>query len=360
MTWFYLQLNIILSKNINRLIIVSHLGRPTSETDKKYTLLPVYKYLQDVLKMDIDFINLLNDFNISKRVVLCENIRYFRAETKKDTDENVEKLCNLLSSLGDVYVNDAFGTLHRDHCSITGVNCESKVCGLLVKKELQVFNPLLGSKVGKPVIAILGGSKINDKIKLISNLLDKVDHLIIGGGMAFTFKKVLQNYEIGNSLFDEEGSLIVKDIINKANENNVKIYLPIDFIISDKFSEDGIIMTSGLNKNIPDGFMGLDIGPESIKHFEKILEISKTVLWNGPMGVFEMESFSKGTCKLLEKLADLTCKDTFTIIGGGDTAACAYKYRYNDKMSHVSTGGGASLKLLEGSELIGLSVLDNI
>jgi len=347
----------IMERNARRLIIVSHMGRPNGEYNEKYSLKPVRDYLQKVLKRYVKLYDLEKPHTLVDGVVLCENIRFYDGETRKSSMIYIDRLCSILTSFGDIYVNDAFGTLHRDHCSITGVNCPIKVSGLLVKKELEVFGPLLNSTANKPVVAILGGSKINDKIKLVSNLLDKVNHLIIGGGMAFTFKKVLDNYEIGSSLFDEEGSHIINDIIEKAKKNGVRIHLPIDFVISNEFSENGIIRNTYINEPIPDGFMGLDIGPESVKHFSKILEKSKTVLWNGPMGVFEMDSFSYGSRGLLHILANN--QDIFSIIGGGDTASCAYKYGYNDKMSHVSTGGGASLKLLEGSELIGLSILDN-
>lgn len=254
--------------------------------------------------------------------------------------------------------DDAFGTAHRAHSSMVGVELPQKASGFLMKKELDYFAQAL-EKPQRPFLAILGGAKVSDKIQLIDNLLTKVDSLIICGGMAFTFKKTLENVKIGNSLFDEAGSETVGDLVEKAKKNNVKIVLPNDYIISDKFGEDGEIKTATDEEGIPDGWMGLDCGEKSIQLFKNAISEAKTILWNGPPGVFEMKSFAKGTKATLDAAVDGAQNGKIVIIGGGDTATVAANYGVEDKLSHVSTGGGASLELLEGKDLPGVSALSS-
>ena len=252
--------------------------------------------------------------------------------------------------------DDAFGTAHRAHSSMVGVDLPQKASGFLVKKELEYFAKALENPQ-RPFLAILGGAKVSDKIQLIDNLLGKVNSLIICGGMAFTFKKVLNNLKIGNSLFDEPGSKTVNDIVEKAKKNNVKIVLPVDYVTGDKFAADAQVGHATDADGIPDGWMGLDCGEESIKLFKETIGEAKTILWNGPPGVFEMEPFSKATKATLDAAVDAAQSGKIVIIGGGDTATVAAKYGVEDKLSHVSTGGGASLELLEGKDLPGVSAL---
>lgn len=252
--------------------------------------------------------------------------------------------------------DDAFGTAHRAHSSMVGVDLPQKASGFLMKKELDYFAKALENPQ-RPFLAILGGSKVSDKIQLIDNLLTKVDSLIICGGMAFTFKKTLENVKIGNSLFDEAGSKTVGDLIDKAKKNGVKIVLGNDYIISDKFGEDGQIGKATDEEGIPDGWMGLDCGERSIQLYKDAILEAKTILWNGPPGVFEMKSFATGTKATLDAAVDAAQGGKIVIIGGGDTATVAAKYGVEDKLSHVSTGGGASLELLEGKDLPGVSAL---
>lgn len=254
--------------------------------------------------------------------------------------------------------DDAFGTAHRAHSSMVGIDLPQKAAGFLVKKELDYFAQAL-EKPQRPFLAILGGSKVSDKIQLISNLLTKVDILIICGGMSFTFKKILENVKIGNSLFDEAGSRTVENLVETAKKNGVKLVFPNDYIISDKFGEDGHIKTSTDEEGIPDGWMGLDAGEKSIQLFKETISEAKTILWNGPPGVFEMKSFATGTKATLDAVVEAAQNGKIVIIGGGDTATVAANYGAEDKLSHVSTGGGASLELLEGKELPGVAALSN-
>jgi phosphoglycerate kinase len=255
-------------------------------------------------------------------------------------------------------VDDAFGTAHRAHSSMVGVDLPQKASGFLMKKELEYFAKAVENPE-KPFLAILGGAKVSDKIQLIDNLLGKVNSLIICGGMAFTFKKTLENVKIGDSLFDEAGSKIVGDLVEKAKKNNVEIVLPVDYITADKFDKDAKTGTATDEEGIPDGWMGLDCGPKSIELYKKAISSAKTILWNGPPGVFEFEAFAKGTKATLDAAVDAAQNGKIVIIGGGDTATVAAKYKVEDKLSHVSTGGGASLELLEGKELPGVSALSS-
>merc|ERR1711972_1026187 len=261
-----------------------------------------------------------------------------------------------LKALADVYCNDAFGTAHRAHSSMVGEGYEVKCSGGLMSKELDAFAKVLETPA-KPVLAILGGAKVSDKIQLITNMLDKVDKLIVGGGMAYTFLKVNDGMAIGTSLYDEEGAKIVPEIIAKAEKLAVEIILPVDFVVSSKFGEDGEVKTATKADGIPDGFMGLDCGPESMKLNAKAVAKAKTIIWNGPMGVFEMAKFEKGTKDLMDEVVKATKKKTITIIGGGDTATCCKKYDTEKKVTHCSTGGGASLELLEGKPMPGIEAL---
>jgi phosphoglycerate kinase len=302
-------------------------------------------------------------------VILLENLRFHLEEEGKGVNENGEKVKasaeNVnsfrasLSKLGDVYVNDAFGTAHRAHSSMVGCQLPQKASGFLLKKELTYFSKALDNPV-KPFLAILGGAKVKDKIQLIENMLDKVDIMIIGGGMAFTFLKVLNNMEIGASLFDEEGAKIVQNLMDKAKKNNVQMVLPSDFVTGDKFAEDCKVGQATVASGIPAGCLGLDIGPESVKAFKEAVAKAKTIVWNGPPGVFEFANFAAGTKAVMDGVVAATQGGATVIIGGGDTATCCAKYGTEDKVSHVSTGGGASLELLEGKTLPGVAALSSL
>ncbi|CAO2607693.1 Phosphoglycerate kinase 2 [Lemmus lemmus] len=291
-------------------------------------------------------------------VILLENLRFHVEEEGKGKDSS-EAFRASLSKLGDVYVNDAFGTAHRAHSSMVGINLPQKASGFLMKKELDYFAKVL-EHPERPFLAILGGAKVSDKIQLINNMLDKVNFMIIGGGMAYTFLKELKNMQIGASLFDEEGAKIVKDIMAKAEKNGVKITFPVDFVTADKFDENAKVGQATLESGIPSGWMGLDCGPESIKNNAQVVAQAKLIVWNGPMGVFEWDAFAKGTKALMDEVVQATSKGCITIIGGGDTATCCAKWDTENKVSHVSTGGGASLELLEGKVLPGVEALSNM
>ena len=274
----------------------------------------------------------------------------------KASPEAVSAFRASLAKLGDVYVNDAFGTAHRAHSSMVGEGFSVKAAGFLVDKELRAFAKVLDSPA-KPVLAILGGAKVSDKIQLIKNMLSKVDKMIIGGGMAYTFLKVIDNMPIGSSLYDEEGAKIVGEIMAEAKQKGVEITLPVDFVASSKFGDDGEIKPADKAGGIPDGFMGLDCGPKSVALNAEVIRSSRTIIWNGPMGVFEMGAFENGTKSMMDTMVAATEAGITTVIGGGDTATCCLKYGTEDKVSHVSTGGGASLELLEGKVLPGVAAL---
>ena len=263
-----------------------------------------------------------------------------------------------MSNADAFLIDDAFGTAHRAHSSMVGVELSQKVSGFLMKKELDYFAQALESPK-RPFLAILGGAKVSDKIQLIDNLLSKVDSLIICGGMAFTFKKTLENVKIGNSLFDEAGSKTVGDLVEKAKRNGVKLVLPCDYVTADKFDKDAKTGYATDEEGIPDGWMGLDCGDKSIESCKKTISEAKTILWNGPPGVFEFDAFAKGTKAMLDAAVEAAQSGKIVIIGGGDTATVAAKYEVEDKLSHVSTGGGASLELLEGKDLPGVSALSS-
>jgi phosphoglycerate kinase len=301
-------------------------------------------------------------------VILLENLRFHVEEEGKGVDADGNKLKAdpakvtefraAIRKMADIYCNDAFGTAHRAHSSMVGEGFDIKCSGGLMSKELDAFAKVLDAPA-KPLLAILGGAKVSDKIQLIMNMLDKVDKIIVGGGMAFTFLKVNDGMSIGGSLFDEEGAKIVPEIMTKAKAKGCEIILPVDFIVSSKFGEDGEIKTCTKAEGVSDGFMGLDCGPESQKINAAAVNSSKTIIWNGPMGVFEMGKFEAGTKNLMDVIVAATATGTITVIGGGDTATACKKYGTEEKVTHCSTGGGASLELLEGKDLPGVSALSD-
>ncbi|MEG0249457.1 MAG: phosphoglycerate kinase [Peptostreptococcus sp.] len=343
-----------------KVILCSHLGKPKGEAKPELTLAPVAKRLSEMLGKEVLFAaddNVVGE-NAKKAVsemkdgdvVLLQNTRYRIEETK-----NEENFSKELASLADVFVNDAFGTAHRAHCSTVGAGefLEERVCGYLIQKEID----FLGSAVEnpkRPFLAILGGAKVSSKLGVINNLLEKVDTLIIGGGMAYTFIKAL-GHEIGTSLLEEDKIDYAKEMMAKAEEKGVKLLLPVDVVYADKYAEDATPHISE-GRDIPADCMGLDIGPKTREIFAEAIKSSKTIVWNGPMGVFEFENFAKGTKAIAEAMANT---DATTIIGGGDSAAAVNQMGFGDKMSHISTGGGASLEFLEGKELPGIAALDN-
>jgi len=341
--------------NPKRLILISHLGRPKGKYDENLSLKIILPYLEKKLKRKIGFSNLDDVNNNSNKIILLENIRFYPEEEAKIIDDNVLNFRSKLTQLCDIYINDAFGCSHRSHSSIVGINCPIKIPGLLLKREVEFLSNKMDSGK-KPVLAIIGGAKVKDKIQLLKNLIPKVDNIIIGGGMAFTFLKK-NGFSIGDSLFDEDGYKIIDEIYKIANNHKTNIYLPIDFVVSDKFCNNGNIKLVNIHDKIDDGCMGLDIGPETIKSFVKVISYCKTIIWNGPMGVFEWSNFEQGTFKIAEYLANVTKPDVVTIIGGGDTVSCVCKFNFNNCYTHLSTGGGASLKLLEGNELVGIKGL---
>ncbi|CUS20981.1 LAQU0S02e02806g1_1 [Lachancea quebecensis] len=365
----------VLEQKPKVVVLASHLGRPNGERVEKYSLKPVAAELQKLLGKDVTFLNDCVGPDVTKAVnsaapgsvILLENLRFHIEEEgsrkvdgkKVKADKaDVEKFRKELCSLADVYVNDAFGTAHRAHSSIVGFELEQRAAGFLLSKELEYFGKALENPA-RPFLAILGGAKVADKIQLIDNLLDKVDSIIIGGGMAFTFKKVLEGTEIGNSIFDKAGAEIVPKLAEKAKQKNVQIVLPVDFVCGDSFSADAQVKNVTDKEGVPQGWEGLDCGPESRKLFSTVVAKAKTIVWNGPPGVFEFEKFSEGTQALLKDAVKASESGATVIIGGGDTATVAKKYGVVDKISHVSTGGGASLELLEGKELPGVTFLSS-
>lgn len=342
-----------------RLILTSHLGKPKGP-DAKFSLAPVAKRLSELLGKEVKFAaddTVVGD-NAKKAVaemkdgdvVLLENTR-FRAEESK----NGEEFSKELASLADIYVNDAFGSAHRAHSSTEGVTkyLDTAVAGFLINKELKFLGEAVNNPV-RPFVAILGGAKVSDKINVINSLLDKVDTLIIGGGMAYTFLKS-QGFTVGTSLLEEDKVDYAKEMIEKAKAKGVSLLLPIDNVVADKFSKDATPVVTE-DQNIADGYMGLDIGPKTSELYADAIKGAKTVVWNGPMGVFEFENFAKGTIKVAEAMAE---SDATTVIGGGDSAAAVNILGFGDKMTHISTGGGASLEFLEGKELPGIAALND-
>ena len=361
-------------------ILMSHLGRPNGKVVAKYTLAPVAEKLQELLGRPVKFLKDCVGPEVEAEcakvkpgdVVLLENLRFHieeegKAKIKKEdgTEEKIkadkEKVAEFrasLTRLADVYINDAFGTAHRDHSSMTGVQLPQRACGYLMKKELDAFAAVLDNPT-RPLLAILGGAKVADKIQLINNLLDKADQIIIGGGMAFTFKKVLTGMSIGSSLFDEEGAKLVPDLMKKAEAQGKQIILPVDYVIADKFAPDAQVRAADDESGIPDGWMGLDVGPKSSNKFVRAILAAKTIVWNGPAGVFEFDAFQAGTKAMADAIVQATAEGATTVIGGGDTATAAKKYGADKKVTHTSTGGGASLEFLEGKTLPGVAALSD-
>lgn len=341
-------------------ILMSHLGRPNGEVKKKYSLEPVAEHIRNkfgyTLHFASDCIGEKAKETIAQAevgdIVLLENLRFHPEEEKNDME-----FARKIASLGDAYVNDAFGTAHRAHASTYAVaQCfTERYAGYLMMKEIEYLGKAL-SKPVRPFLAVLGGAKISGKIDVIRNLMDKCDKILIGGGMAFTFFKAM-GYEIGNSLLEEDKIELASELLKLSREKGVDLVLPTDIIAANAFSNEAQIQTA-LTKAFPAGWFGLDIGPDSIKSFSELILSAKTTVWNGPMGVFEMENFAHGTFAIAQAMANATAKGAITVVGGGDSAAAIDKMNFKSRVTHVSTGGGASLEFLEGKELPGLKVLE--
>lgn len=342
-------------------ILMSHFGRPKDGPSEKYSLKHLINHLQQLLGVPVTFANdCIADEAQQKaaalksgEVLLLENLRFHKEEEKGNPE-----FAKQLALLGDVYVNDAFGTAHRAHASTAIIaenfNADSKMFGLLMNSEVSSAEKVLHN-AESPFTAILGGAKVSDKILLIENLLERANNIIIGGGMAYTFFKA-QGGEVGNSLVEADRLDTAKDLIGKAKAKGVNLVLPTDSIIADKFAADANIQTAQ-NNAIPAGWMGLDIGPEATKQFVEVIAASKTILWNGPMGVFEMEKFQSGTRAIAQAVADATQNGAYSLVGGGDSVAAVNQFGFSEKVSYVSTGGGAMLEFFEGKQLPGIAAI---
>jgi phosphoglycerate kinase len=350
-------------------ILMSHLGRPKSGPEEKFSLKHLIPVLADHLGVDIKFANdCAGEEAVSKsaalkpgEVLLLENLRFYSAENKVKTDDEkaaTRVFAEKISTYADVYVNDAFGTAHRAHASTAVIadffTEDSRMFGFLINKEVKAMDKVLHQSE-KPMTAIMGGAKVSDKIEVINNLLDKVDNLIIGGGMTYTFIKA-RGGEIGNSLCEEDKLDMAADLVKKAEAKGVKLILPVDQVLADKFDNDANTEAADIDKGKTD-FMGLDIGPKSIELLSEVIMNSKTILWNGPMGVFEMPNFQKGTVSIAKAIAESTAKGCFSLVGGGDSVAAVNKFGLADKVSYVSTGGGAMLEYIEGKTLPGIKAI---
>ncbi|RED48960.1 phosphoglycerate kinase [Seonamhaeicola aphaedonensis] len=340
-------------------ILMSHLGRPKG-FQEEFSLKHIVEKVQDVLGVEVKFVPdcIGEDVEAAAaslepgQVLLLENLRYYKEETAGDVD-----FAQKLSKLGDIYVNDAFGTAHRAHASTTIVAQffpKDKCFGSLLAQEIESIKKVMETGE-KPVLAILGGAKVSSKITIIENILDKVDHLIIGGGMAFTFVKA-QGGSIGNSICEDDKLELALNILKQAKEKNVQVHIPVDTIAADDFSNNANTQICDINA-IPDGWEGVDAGPKSRAIFDKVVKESKTILWNGPLGVFEMESFAGGTIDLGNSIAEATKNGAFSLVGGGDSVAAVKQFGFQDKVSYVSTGGGAMLESLEGKTLPGIAAI---
>ncbi|PVF98319.1 putative PGK1-phosphoglycerate kinase [Serendipita vermifera] len=363
-----------LDNGAKAVILMSHLGRPDGKVVGKYSLKVVSEEVSRQLNKPVQFLNDCVGPEVEQAVnsaqpgsvILLENLRFHIEEegSVKDKDGNktkadpeaVKQFRQGLTALGDVYVNDAFGTAHRAHSSMVGVQLSQRAAGFLMKKELDYFAKVLESPE-RPFLAILGGAKVSDKIQLIENMLDKVNSLIVTGGMAFTFKKTINGMQIGNSLFDQPGSEKVKSLVQKAEAQNVKLVFPVDYVTADKFDKDAQVGEATDESGIPDGWLGLDVGPKTSELYKQAVLEAKTILWNGPAGVFEFPAFARGSKDLLDANIEAAKNGATVIVGGGDTATVVANYNAEDKLSHVSTGGGASLELLEGKTLPGVAEL---
>ena len=340
-------------------ILMSHLGRPKGAEDK-YSLKHILKTASSILGVPVQFAancvgadaKAASDQLQAGQVLLLENLRFHVEEEAGDVAFAKE-----LASLGDIYVNDAFGTAHRAHASTTIIAQffpNDKCFGTLLAKEIESLNKVLNNSV-KPVTAVLGGSKVSSKITVIENILDKVDHMIIGGGMTFTFVKALGG-KIGDSICEDDKQELALEILRLAKEKGVQIHIPVDVVAGDKFSNDANTQVVDV-RAIPDGWEGMDAGPKSLENFKKVILESKTILWNGPLGVFEMPTFAKGTIALGEFIAESTANGAFSLVGGGDSVAAVKQFGFEDKVSYVSTGGGAMLEMLEGRVLPGIAAI---
>jgi phosphoglycerate kinase len=347
--------------NGGSVILMSHLGRPKNGPEEKFSLVHLVKDLSERLGTQVKFaddcigasaVDMAEDLKPGE-VLLLENLRFYKEETKGDIEFSTK-----LAALGDIYINDAFGTAHRAHAStaIIAQFFDEKGCGYVMQAEVNNADKIMKDPA-RPFIAIMGGAKISDKILIIEKMLDRVDTLIIGGAMSYTFFKALGG-NVGNSLVEEDKLDLAKSLIAKAKEKGVALELPIDSVIADKFAADAEIDVSE-NFNIPDGWMGLDIGPDAQEVFRRSINRAATILWNGPMGVFEMEPFQKGTKAVGRAIVDATEIGAFSLIGGGDSAAAVNKFGYGDKVSYISTGGGALLEYMEGKVLPGVAALEN-
>lgn len=340
-------------------ILMSHLGRPKGKEDK-YSLRHIVETTAQVLETTVTFVddcrgqvaqNAVKNIQ-NGDVLLLENLRFYAEEEAGDVEFAKE-----LASLGDIYVNDAFGTAHRAHASTTIIAQffpNEKCFGTLLAKEIESLNRVLNNSV-KPVTAVLGGSKVSSKITVIENILDKVDHMIIGGGMTFTFIKALGG-NVGDSICENDKLDLALEILSKAKAKNVQIHIPVDVVAADSFSNDANTQIVDV-REIPDGWQGLDAGPKSLENFKEVILNSKTILWNGPLGVFEMENFANGTIKLGDFIAESTQNGAFSLVGGGDSVAAVKQFGFEEKMSYVSTGGGAMLEMLEGRVLPGIAAI---
>ncbi|WP_299363707.1 phosphoglycerate kinase [Winogradskyella sp.] len=340
-------------------VLMSHLGRPKGVQDE-FSLRHIISKIEDVLGVEVKFANDCVGTEAEEKanalqsgeILLLENLRFHEEEKKGDKD-----FAEQLSRLGDIYVNDAFGTAHRAHASTTIVAQffpEAKCFGHLLAKEIESIDKVLNNSE-KPVLAVLGGAKVSSKITVIENILGKVDHLIIGGGMTFTFIKA-QGGSIGDSICEDDKMELALDILKQAEAKGVKIHLPVDVVAADAFSNDANTQVVDVN-HIPDGWQGLDAGPKSLEHFDTVVNNSKTILWNGPLGVFEMESFAEGTIALGHSIANSTKNGAFSLVGGGDSVAAVKQFGFETKVSYVSTGGGAMLESLEGKTLPGIAAI---
>lgn len=373
----------ILDKNVRSLVLMSHLGDPKKDTEKarqkaekqgnpfdeaKYIeghhkMAPIAKHLSTLLGKEVqlapDCLSTETQEMVARLpqggILMLENTRFHKEETSKDPAER-EKMAKILANYGDVYVNDAFGTAHRPHASTeTVAHFLPAVAGFLMEKEIEILEEKVLKNPAKPFVAIIGGAKVSSKIGVLKNLIPKVDALLIGGGMAYTFLKA-KGISVGNSLVEEEMLEEAKSILQTAEQNKVGFYLPVDHIVAENFSPD-VPEKHIANPNISEGWMGMDIGSLTIETFKNVLKTAKTVFWNGPMGVFEFAKFAKGTNAIAETLAEL--KNAVTVIGGGDSVSAVKKARVADKITHISTGGGASLELVEGKPLPGVEALND-
>ncbi|MGM9944454.1 MAG: phosphoglycerate kinase [Lysinibacillus sp.] len=341
-----------------KVILASHLGRPKGEVNENMRLTAVGERLSQLMNRPVKKLDESIGEAVEKAVaemqdgdiVLLENVRFHKGEEKND-----EELAKAFAKLADVYVNDAFGAAHRAHATTEGITkfVDTAVSGYLMQKELDVLGKAL-SNPERPFTAIIGGAKVKDKIGVIENLLEKVDHLIIGGGLSYTFIKA-QGYSVGKSLLEEDKIELARGFIEKAKEKGVQLHMPIDTVVANEFSKDAETQVVDID-SIPEGWMGLDIGPKTAAHYAEIIKNSKLIIWNGPMGVFEMDKFADGTKAVANAMAET---EGYTVIGGGDSAAAVEKFGVADKMDHISTGGGASLELMEGKELPGIVALND-